>query len=68
MNTIPQPLLLIEYFKMNFRNSEIRPGSIKTILADQAFNLHFVLMLYLNIYLVDVVLSSALGCSARRFL
>jgi len=54
---IPGPGLLREYFKLNRSNPVVRSGTIKMILVDQLANLYFLLKLFMNVYLVDYVLS-----------
>lgn len=56
LSEVSTPLLLVEYFKMNYRNPIVRRGLIKTIVADQVGNLNFILRLFLDLWMVDYVL------------
>eukprot|EP00928_Gymnodinium_smaydae_P011913 TRINITY_DN14356_c0_g1_i2.p1 TRINITY_DN14356_c0_g1~~TRINITY_DN14356_c0_g1_i2.p1 ORF type:complete len:873 (-),score=191.78 TRINITY_DN14356_c0_g1_i2:103-2721(-) len=49
--------LFFEYCKMNLMDYKIRRGFILTLLLDQVKNLYFFLTVYLQMYLVDVVLA-----------
>jgi len=55
----PTVALLLEYFKLNWRNRKIRSGTVKTLLKDQCHNLYFVIRLFMNVYLVDYVLKGS---------
>jgi len=48
--------LMLEYVKMNMRNKAIRRGTILWLLLDQVKNTYMFLTLYLQLYLVDIVL------------
>lgn len=54
---IPKWSLLIEYFKVNLECPIVRRGTKKTLLADQVHNLNFLLKLFMNVYMIDYVLS-----------
>ena len=49
--------IFIEFCKMNMQMPQVFWGTWKTLLLDQIKNLYFFLTLYLQMYLVDVVLS-----------
>jgi len=71
---ISGPALMVEYLKMNMRNIKIRRGTMIMLVLDQLKNLYFLITLYLQLYLVDVVLSKKIptehvsGSTARRLL
>ncbi|CAE8721657.1 unnamed protein product, partial [Polarella glacialis] len=54
--TVNKPRLMWEYFKTNARNAAVRSALWRTILAQQAQNLYFIMGLFLNLYMVDFVL------------
>jgi ABC-type multidrug transport system fused ATPase/permease subunit len=54
---IPGGRLMLEYLRMNFRNTAIRGDSLKQVIIDQSHGVYFILTLYLQMYLVDVVLA-----------
>lgn len=58
---IPGFSLMWEYIRMNWTNKAVRRDSIKQVLWDQVKGLYFLLTLYLQMYLVDVVLNPHKG-------
>jgi ABC-type multidrug transport system fused ATPase/permease subunit len=56
LESIPKFGLLFEYFKVNWRNSDIRRGTIKIFLSDTVHQIYALLRLILNVYLIDKVL------------
>lgn len=54
---IPSVGLMYQYMKMNMRNPQIRRDSIRQVMLDQLHGMYFVLTLYLQMYLVDIVLA-----------
>lgn len=57
---IPALALMTEYAKMNLRPAGIRWPTIKSLVLDQVKNLYFILTVYLQIYMIDVVLAPEL--------
>jgi len=55
--TVPPISLMYEYFKFNLENDRLRWITIKFMILDQVKNLYFFLTIYLQMYLVDVVLA-----------
>lgn len=53
---LPTTAMLKDYFLLNFRHPEVKKRTIKVILHGQLHNLHFVLMLFLPVYMIDYVL------------
>lgn len=53
----PEWGLLLQYFKMNWRNPVVRRGTIRIVFLNLVHNLHFLLTLYLDVFLVDTVLT-----------
>jgi len=53
---VPGPKLLIEYFKLQWRNPRIRSASIMWLLIGLFHNLHFIMKLCLNLSLIDNIL------------
>eukprot|EP00746_Dinoflagellata_sp_MGD_P007118 gnl/MRDRNA2_/MRDRNA2_114051_c0_seq1.p1 gnl/MRDRNA2_/MRDRNA2_114051_c0~~gnl/MRDRNA2_/MRDRNA2_114051_c0_seq1.p1 ORF type:complete len:935 (+),score=199.99 gnl/MRDRNA2_/MRDRNA2_114051_c0_seq1:115-2919(+) len=53
---LPKPLLMMEYFKMNFQNPVIKRGTVKCCLVDHLHNLYFIWRLILMRYLINDVL------------
>lgn len=49
-------VILLDYFRMNFANPDVKYGSIKRLLADQLHILYFITHLFLQVYLVDYIL------------
>jgi len=58
---IPGVGIFIEFCKMSTHSPQIFWGTWKTLLLDQVKNMYFFLTLYLQMYLVDVVLSPGAG-------
>lgn len=56
-DTVPKQSLLVEYWRLSWNNSQCRGSTIRMVLADQLHNVNFLLGLFLNVYLVDYVLS-----------
>lgn len=54
---IPGAALMMQYLKMCWRNGPIRNDSSKQVIFDQLKGVYFILQLYLQMYLVDVVLA-----------
>jgi len=55
------PGLMLEYVRMNFADRNLRCRTILSILLDQVKNLYFLMTIYLQMYLVDVVLGAHEG-------
>jgi len=53
--------LLIEYFKMNFKNPVVRKGSIRAFVHDVLVSLKFVLDQGIRVFLINSVLLPAMG-------
>eukprot|EP00441_Pelagodinium_beii_P046865 CAMPEP_0197622862 /NCGR_PEP_ID=MMETSP1338-20131121/2984_1 /TAXON_ID=43686 ORGANISM="Pelagodinium beii, Strain RCC1491" /NCGR_SAMPLE_ID=MMETSP1338 /ASSEMBLY_ACC=CAM_ASM_000754 /LENGTH=930 /DNA_ID=CAMNT_0043192633 /DNA_START=111 /DNA_END=2903 /DNA_ORIENTATION=+ len=51
-----KPILMWDFFRMNLKNKTVRSGVMKTLIADQVGNAYFILVLYLNLWMVDGVL------------
>mmetsp|Transcript_77863 Transcript_77863/g.166990 ORF Transcript_77863/g.166990 Transcript_77863/m.166990 type:complete len:860 (-) Transcript_77863:76-2655(-) len=49
--------LMMEYLKLMWKNDVVRVDTIKAIILDQMFGIHFFLTTYLQMYLIDVVLA-----------
>lgn len=57
LNEVPSPSLMMEYFKMNWKNPVVRLGSYKCLAADLLENIVYVIGLLLNLILVNNVLT-----------
>jgi len=55
--SISRPMLLWQYFMMNYRDPQVRIGTIKRLACDQLHNMYLLFILLLNVYLVDYVLN-----------
>lgn len=55
-HAIPDDLLMIEYFKLNYSDPVVKKGTRKMIVLGSLHNIYFLLKLYVNVYLVDGVL------------
>merc|ERR1740123_279447 len=57
--TVPKWALMIEYFKLNFKDPVIRRGTIKALLVDSVANLYFLLGLFTDVVLINAISRSS---------
>eukprot|EP00929_Paragymnodinium_shiwhaense_P036480 TRINITY_DN19544_c0_g1_i1.p1 TRINITY_DN19544_c0_g1~~TRINITY_DN19544_c0_g1_i1.p1 ORF type:complete len:1176 (+),score=325.76 TRINITY_DN19544_c0_g1_i1:88-3615(+) len=58
LEEVPRWNLLLEYFKLNWGNSEVRRRTLLILLNKQVPNIEYILRLYMNVYLVDYILNT----------
>lgn len=56
LRKVSTPLLMWEYFKMNYKNKVVRRGLRRQVLCEQLENVYFVMCLFLDLWMVDYVL------------
>lgn len=63
---IPAIGIFMEFCSMNMKDNTVFWGTLKSIMLDQVKNLYFFLTLYLQMYLVDVVLEKPEGAEGAE--